>query len=156
MAKKIKKSVPEASTGGNNVVAGFLVFTLVLIIALAVGIVYFLKGSSSVSNIDNTLTGSLTSNVSDESDKQVITLAAKGGFTPELTVAKADKASVLKLDTKNTFDCSSTLSIPALGVQKNLPSTGSTIIDIPAQKAGTKLAGTCSMGMYSFSVTFVQ
>jgi hypothetical protein len=32
---------------------------------------------------------------------------------------------------------------------------GETLIDVPAQPAGTKMRGVCSMGMYSFTVNFL-
>lgn len=154
--KTVDKSIPVNIKSEKKAVLVFLILTFTLIIGITGGLIYFVKSSRGPSPESLMLKGDLTSNVSEGSDKQVISLAAKGGFTPLTTVAKANKATLLKLETKNTFDCSSTLSIPGLGVQKNLPPTGSTTVDIPAQKPGTRLDGTCSMGMYSFSVNFVE
>ena len=86
--------------------------------------------------------------------KQVIEIAVKGGYSPKAVTAKAGVPTVIRFVTDNTFDCSSSLSIPAINYRKNLPRTGTTDVDVPAQAAGTKLQGSCSMGMYSFTVDF--
>ena len=85
---------------------------------------------------------------------QIITITAKGGYYPRVTKAKAGIPTVLKMDTRGTFDCSSALTIPTLGYRKNLPPSGETTIDLSAQGAGSRLQGLCSMGMYHFSVEF--
>jgi len=86
--------------------------------------------------------------------KQVIEIAVKGGYSPKVVTAKAGVPTVLRFVTDNTFDCSSSLSIPAINYRNNLPRTGTTDVDVPAQAAGTKLQGACSMGMYGFTVDF--
>ena len=93
-------------------------------------------------------------NVSSVAGKQTIEISAKGGFSPRATTAKADTPTTLKIKTSGTFDCSSSVSIPKLGYQTNLPPTGETVIDVPPQKAGSTLTGLCSMGMYSFTIRF--
>ncbi|KKU10832.1 MAG: hypothetical protein A2Z96_05620 [Spirochaetes bacterium GWB1_48_6] len=87
-------------------------------------------------------------------EKQVIDISVKGGYTPRQTTAKANVPSVLKMKTQGTFDCSSSVVIPALNYRARLPSTGTTEIEVPAQKPGTVLSGMCSMGMYSFKIRF--
>ena len=87
-------------------------------------------------------------------DKQLISITAKAGFTPSTFTAESNKSTILRVSTKNTFDCSSTVYIPALGINATLPFSGETDFDIPPQVAGTKLEGTCSMGMYSFTINF--
>ena len=94
------------------------------------------------------------SNVSIVDGKQIITISAKGGYSPKVTTAKAGIPTVIKMDTQGTFDCTSALTIPALGYNKNLPPSGETLIDVPPQKAGTTMRGLCAMGMYNFSVNF--
>ena len=86
--------------------------------------------------------------------KQVIEITAKGGYSPQTTLAKADVPTIIKVKTNGTFDCSSALTIPSLGVTKHLPPSGETLIDVPAQKQGTTLRGLCGMGMYNFTVNF--
>lgn len=93
-------------------------------------------------------------NVSVEGGKQIVEIGVKGGYTPKASTAKADTPTVLRMKTDGTFDCSSGVTIPTLGYRKVLPQTGTTDIEIPAQKAGTTLEGVCTMGMYHFSVSF--
>ena len=109
-------------------------------------------GKDSNTNVD---TSSDTSNVSMVDGKQVIEISAKGGYSPRVTTAKAGIPTVIKMGTQGTFDCYSALTIPSLGYRKNLPPSGETVIDVPAQKAGTKLQGLCAMGMYNFAVNFI-
>lgn len=87
-------------------------------------------------------------------NQQIIALEAKGGFSPTTSIAKAGIPSVLQISTNGTYDCSSAISIPSLGYRENLPATGVANVEIPAQEAGTTINGTCSMGMYSFSISF--
>ena len=88
----------------------------------------------------------------DANGNQVILLKAKGGFEPRLSSILPNKPAVLRVDTSNTFDCSSTLSIPKLGINETLPSTGTKEFKIPPQTADTVIDGTCSMGMYNFKI----
>lgn len=88
--------------------------------------------------------------------KQLISITAKAGFKPNSFTASSNKPTILRVTTKNTFDCSSSISIPSLGINKTLPMTGVTDIELPAQAAGTKLLGTCSMGMYSFTINYTS
>lgn len=92
-------------------------------------------------------------NLSIENGIQVIEIRAKGGYSPKRTRAVADMPTVIRFATKSTFDCSSALIIPSLGIQKNLPMNGATDIDIGTPQAGS-LFGSCSMGMYGFEIVF--
>lgn len=96
----------------------------------------------------------LASNVSIADGQQVITITAKGGFSPAMTTADAGVPTTLRVSTNGTYDCSSAIAIPSLGYSKNLSPNGTTDIEIPAQVAGTTLNGTCSMGMYNFAIAF--
>lgn len=87
-------------------------------------------------------------------ENQVLSILAKAGFSPQSSTLKAGQPVTIKFTTKNTFDCTSTVLIKSLGITKNLTPNGETLIEIPAQKAGTALKGTCSMGMYSFDILF--
>lgn len=93
-------------------------------------------------------------NASIVNGKQVVVVTAKGGYSPVTSIAKADMQTTLRVQTSGTFDCSSALTIPALGYRVSLPPTGVTEIEIPPQKAGTNLRGLCAMGMYNFSIDF--
>ena len=85
--------------------------------------------------------------------RQVVDLRARGGYTPRKSVAKAGMPTVLKIETSGTFDCSSSIRVPSLNISKNLPSTGSTEIDLGTPKLGL-LRGSCGMGMYPFEIDF--
>ena len=92
-------------------------------------------------------------NVSIVDGKQIIDLRAKGGYAPRRTIAKAGLPTILRLDTKGTFDCSSAVRIPSLNISRNLPPSGTTEIDLGVPKVAI-LEGTCSMGMYPFEIDF--
>lgn len=94
-------------------------------------------------------------NVSIVDGKQIITITAKGGYKPENSIAKAGIPTIIRFDTRGTFDCSSSINIPSINISKILPQTGSTDIDIGIP-AVNELQGTCGMGMYPFSVTFQE
>ena len=84
---------------------------------------------------------------------QTIDLAAKGGFSPNKTVAKAGVPTTLKVATNGTLDCSSTLLIPSMHISEQMQPTGTDSIDLGSPAAGT-LQGTCGMGMYKFEIDF--
>ena len=86
--------------------------------------------------------------------KQVVQIMAKGGYAPRTTVAKANTPTVLNVQTNGTYDCSSSLSVPAVGFRQALPATGMTTVEIPPQQPGTTIRGLCAMGMYNFAVNF--
>jgi len=87
-------------------------------------------------------------------EKQVITITAKGGYFPKTITAKAGIPTIIKVKTNGTFDCSSALIIPSIGYRNNLPPSGETLIDVPAQSVGISIRGLCAMGMYSFTINF--
>lgn len=76
------------------------------------------------------------------------------GYYPYESLAPAGKPVNLHLVTKDTFSCARAFTIPSLGVQVLLEATGEKVIQLPPQKAGTELAYTCSMGMYSGMIRF--
>lgn len=127
---------------------------VLIIIAAAVNI--FLVSHNDIKRTDLAPPASTPppSNVSIVDGKQIITITSKGGYSPKVSTAKADMPTVIKMVTNGTFDCGASLSIPSLKYQKSLPATGETLIDVPAQGKGTTLNGTCSMGMYNFSIKF--
>lgn len=125
--------------------------TLVAIIFAGV----LIGGAFLLSNKPNTgISAEPGSNVSTIDGKQVITIDAKGGYAPAITHARAGVPTVLRVATTGTFDCSSALTIPAIGYKNNLPPSGMTDIEVPAQKSGTTMRGLCAMGMYNFQVQF--
>ena len=122
-----------------------------MVMVLAVGGIFILLrgGESTTPTIPNGQT-----NVTVVDGKQVIQIKAKGGYAPRVTVAKANMPTVINVQTNGTFDCSSALTIPAVGFRAMLSSSGVTPIEIPPQQPGTTMKGVCSMGMYNFVVNF--
>ncbi len=85
---------------------------------------------------------------------QIVKIQAKGGYTPRVTTAKAGVPTIIQVETKGTFDCSASLTVPAIAYSMHLPPSGTTNIEVPAQKANGVVQGICSMGMYNFSIKF--
>lgn len=85
--------------------------------------------------------------------KQIVEVSVKGGYHPKKTTAKAGVPTILRLNTNGTYDCSSAVRIPSMGISRNLPPSGSTDIDLGTPQVAT-LQGVCGMGMYSFEVDF--
>ena len=129
-------------------------------IAVAVIIVFwmFSGGGNQAENLqgDQAVAGVQTGgqNVYEENGKQVVEILARGGYSPARTVAKSGVDTILRVKTQNTFDCSASLVIPSLGYRQFLKQNGTEDIIVPADKAQGTLRGLCSMGMYSFEVSF--
>jgi sulfite exporter TauE/SafE len=79
---------------------------------------------------------------------------SSGGYSPRVSHARANQAVQLALVTRGTGGCARAFVIPSLRVQKILPPTGTTTIDVPPQKPGSKLYYSCSMGMYNGVIVF--
>lgn len=95
---------------------------------------------------DGTASGSLS---------KVINISARNsGYSPTQLKAPAGQPIQLVLTTNNTQSCSRAFMIPALGIQELLPTTGQTVLEIPAQNPGAILRFTCSMGMYNGVIRF--
>ncbi|MEZ0395704.1 MAG: sulfite exporter TauE/SafE family protein [Anaerolineales bacterium] len=91
------------------------------------------------------------------SDGVTLYLAAQNnGYSPRLIHARANTPVTLNVVTDRTYSCSRAFVIPALGVERLLPETGTVTISIPAQPAGTVMLFTCSMGMYTGQIVFDQ
>lgn len=81
-------------------------------------------------------------------------VAGDFGYTPNRLRAPANTTVTLNLITQGTYSCSRAFVIPALDVTALLPAEGTETLEIPPQKAGTKLRFACSMGMYTGEITF--
>lgn len=84
---------------------------------------------------------------------QYVTISARGGYSPKVSMAEANIPTKLIIKTNGTFDCSAALVIRSIGYRKILPQTGEEVIDLGIPRSGT-LQGFCSMGMYNFAVDF--
>lgn len=126
----------------NNLLIG--VCSVVLIVFLIV--IFSNRSSTSNQNGSNP--------VSFVGDVQIIEVKAKGGYSPSVINAQANKETILRVTTNNTFDCSSAFTMPKLRINQLLPPSGKTDFKISPQPAGSEIEGTCSMGMYGFTIKF--
>ncbi len=149
---KSKQKMEQQKRSKINSIA-IIVSITVIVIGLFGIIVILNKGKSNSSTPNQTILETSENNVSIQDGKQVIEIAAKGGYSPKKSIAKAGVPTVIKFKTNGTYDCSSAVNLPSLKISKNLPGTGETEVEIGSQEVG-KLAGTCSMGMYFFEVEF--
>ena len=101
----------------------------------------------------NTQVEPAKNNVTIVDGKQIIEIRARGGYTPEKSVARAGVPTIIRLTTNGTFDCSSEVRIPSRDISVRLPSKGSTDVDLGVNKVGL-LQGMCAMGMYPFEIVF--
>jgi plastocyanin domain-containing protein len=79
--------------------------------------------------------------------------ATSQAYSPQVIQAKAGQAYRLVIDSKDNRGCGRSVVIPALNLQATLSENGQTVIDLPAQKAGT-LRITCIMGMYNSKIQY--
>lgn len=88
-------------------------------------------------------------------DEDTITIQVlNNGYKPNIVHAKAEIPLKMRLVSKGVYSCALAFVIPSLGVQQMLEPTGELWIDIPAQKKGTRMPFSCSMGMYTGVVVF--
>jgi plastocyanin domain-containing protein len=104
-------------------------------------------------NTNSTLPSQAVSAVTEESGSQVVTINVKGGYSPKESVARAGVPTIIRFKTNGTFDCSSAVRLPSLGISRTLPQTGQTDIAIGTSTEGI-FTGVCGMGMYSFTINF--
>lgn len=127
--------------------------SIILTIALVIGLgIIFVGGSKSKDT--NTSTNQVTQNSVVKDGVQYITINAKRGYSPRVSMAQAGIPTKLIVKTDGTYDCSASLAIHSIGYQKILPQTGETEINIGTQKSGETLQGVCGMGMFSFQIQF--
>jgi len=128
---------------------------LLLLTVIVVGSALTYKVISGVKNPSQSTSAAQISDVVTTKDgKQIITVQAKGGYSPRTVTAKSGIPTVLVMKTENSYGCERSFRIPKLGVSQVLPETGLTEIDLGTPTAGAKISGTCSMGMYSVSIIF--
>ncbi len=128
----------------NKTVSVIITFGLIV----AVGIIFV--GGSKTKNTDQAV-----QNTEIRDGVQYITIEAKGGYSPQVSTAKAEIPTKLIVKTDGTYDCSASLVIRSAQFQKILPQTGETEIDIGIKNRGEELQGVCGMGMYNFTIKFI-
>lgn len=133
---------------------------IIISLALTVGIVWLLIGNTSElisqqSNDDNSFS-SIENVVTEKDGIQYINILARGGYNPSKIKAKAGVKTKLVFQTKGTYDCSSAVYIPKLDYRTQLPANGSTIVDVPAEKARDNFDIVCAMGMFRAEIDFTS
>lgn len=123
---------------------------LIITVVLIGGAIVLTESAPGTPSAENAPVGN---NVSIVDGQQIIDLTAKGGYSPRVSTAKAGIPTIIRFHTTGTFDCSSSVRIPSMGVSKSLPPTGTTDIAIASPEPGL-LQGMCGMGMYPFQVNF--
>lgn len=96
---------------------------------------------------------SASSVLSGTSQSATITVYATG-YEPNQLQIKANTPTKLTFITKETQGCSRALVFPTLNIQKILPTTGETEIDLPPLARGT-LPFSCSMGMFTGEIEVI-
>ena len=123
---------------------------LTILFALGLFTFFVFSGGSPIQNPESTST-TANANVSMVNGQQIVLIKAKGGYRPEVSEVKAGIPTVIRFETKATYDCSSIIRIPSLGIDQDLPASGQTDIAVGSLSAGT-LQGSCGMGMYRFTL----
>ena len=87
---------------------------------------------------------------------QVVTLqVGRSSYTPSAVIAQAGIPTQLQLTTRGITGCTQAFVIPSRGIQKILPETGTTTLNLGKPSSGT-LKYPCGMGMYSGRIQFTQ
>jgi uncharacterized protein len=76
------------------------------------------------------------------------------GYSPDTLHAPANVPIRLNMVTQNTHSCAVAFVIPELGIEKLLPSSGTTELNVPPQPQGKVMRFSCSMGMYTGQIIF--
>lgn len=87
--------------------------------------------------------------------RQTVTVQARtNSYGPATITAKAGKPTALVVASKDTNGCVRSFVVPGKGVQRTLPVTGRTTINLGTPGPGT-VKYTCGMGMYGGQIRFV-
>ena len=127
--------------------------SIIITLGLLVAIFIIFSGNSTSTNNDVNQVDS-GQNIEMKNGIQYITIKTGGGYSPNISSAKAGIPTKLIMKTSGSFDCSSALVIRSINYQQMLPQTGETEIDLGISKAGAPIQGICGMGMYNFVVNF--
>lgn len=86
--------------------------------------------------------------------QEVIINVGPRGYTPNVITVEKGKPVTLSLVTNNNYSCTSSFVIPKLGIIRQLPPTGTTIIEFIPTEPGT-IRWTCGMGMFSGTINVI-
>ena len=105
-------------------------------------------------NNNNNTSSNITDNVTEVNGKQIIKIKVDSGYSPSTTNAKAGVPTQIEFDGGSGYDCSHGVNIPSIGYSGRVPTNSSIFTDLGNQAVGSVLSGTCSMGMYNFTINF--
>lgn len=126
-----------------------LIISIIISIVIIGGTLYFVFERPADSD-----SGGVTQsqNVEVKNGVQYVTISAKSGYSPRLSLIQPNLPTKLIVKTNGTYDCSALLVVRSAGFQKILQPTGEEVIDIGTLKSGEKIQGVCGMGMYNFQI----
>lgn len=90
----------------------------------------------------------LPAETADISNQSPTITASSRGYTPNKVVVQSGQPVTLNIVTQNNRSCSSLFTIPALGISRTLPITGTTQIVFTPNKPGL-INFSCGMGMFT-------
>ncbi len=86
--------------------------------------------------------------------QEVVVAVRDTGYSPSVVTVRAGAPTRLTFRTAGTQGCTRTVVVPSLRVNRLLPSTGDTTLELGTLKPG-RLRYTCGMGMYSGTIEAV-
>jgi len=126
-----------------------IIISLIIVLLLVGGSLFLTKKNTPVEG------GTSAQYVSMEDGVQIVKVVVNAkGYTPNSVEAKAGIKTVLRMESQNSYGCERSLRIPSLEITEILPSQGTTDIDLGIPKEGENIFGSCSMGMYTFKISF--
>lgn len=81
-------------------------------------------------------------------------IKVKGGYFPDDITVSANELTKITFVTEDTYDCSAGITVPDLGIETVLPSTGRTEVLLPQRKAGTIAYGGCSSAQHDLIIRY--
>lgn len=126
------------------------------LVVIIVVVFFVAKGKNDGSATSNPANESAANAVTTENGTQIITIIAKGGYTPRTVTAKANMPTVIRMKSAGAFDCSASVVIPDLQFEKYLQPQKTAEVPVPLEKTQGTLKGLCSMGMYNFEIHFAS
>lgn len=129
-------------------------FLIVLSLLISGLLVYYAISPNDVSS-KSVKSESKTTNITIEDEKQIVSIiSTAGGYSPSKTVAQANMPTILRMNSQNSYGCERSFRIPKMNINEILPTEGTTDIDLGTPEKGEEIFGSCSMGMYTFTISF--
>lgn len=121
-----------------------------IVVVVFLGFQFFGNSSTSSAQTNTTTT------VTNTDGKQIVEMTAGfSGYQPSTLEIKGGTPTILRIKSNNNFGCGSAFRIPKLNITKNLPSSGTTDIDLGTLTTGTSFDAMCAMGMYRTKINVI-